>query len=87
MMALTIPMWMLLGFAAWTVLLLMATVGAYRWVTTRAHANCVPNLPVLGAIVLVIWAIGVVGPAVNYLCTIELIDTARMTACSICGSR
>ena len=28
----TIPMWMLLGFAAWTLLLLMATVGVYRWV-------------------------------------------------------
>lgn len=28
----TIPMWMLLGFATWTLLLLMATVGVYRWV-------------------------------------------------------
>ena len=27
----TIPIWMLLGFAAWTVLLLSATVGVYRW--------------------------------------------------------
>jgi uncharacterized MAPEG superfamily protein len=27
----TIPLWMLLGFAAWTVLLLSATVGVYRW--------------------------------------------------------
>lgn len=27
----TVPVWMLLGFAAWTVLLLMATVGVYRW--------------------------------------------------------
>lgn len=27
----TVPIWMLLGFAAWTVLLLMATVGVYRW--------------------------------------------------------
>ena len=27
----TIPIWMLLGFATWTVLLLMATVGVYRW--------------------------------------------------------
>jgi len=88
----TIPMWMLLGFATWTVLLLMATVGVYRWVNillcrasiasfrsdqlegedwyrrgTRAHANCVENLPVFGAIVLVISVIGVTGPAVNYL--------------------
>ncbi len=28
----SIPMWMLLGFATWTVLLLIATVGVYRWV-------------------------------------------------------
>jgi len=94
----TIPMWMLLGFAAWTVLLLMATVGVYRWVNilfrrasiasfrsdqlegqdwyrrgTRAHANCVENLPVFGAIVLVISVMGVTGPAVDYLCTIVLI--------------
>ena len=27
----TIPVWVLLGFAAWTVLLLVGTVGAYRW--------------------------------------------------------
>ena len=94
----SIPMSMLLGFAAWTLLLLMATVGVYRWVKilflrapigsfrsdqlegedwyrrgTRAHANCVENLPVFGAIVLVISAIGVTGPAVNYLSTIVLI--------------
>jgi uncharacterized MAPEG superfamily protein len=25
------PVWMLLGFAAWTVLLLLFTVGVYRW--------------------------------------------------------
>jgi uncharacterized MAPEG superfamily protein len=27
----TLPVWMLLGFAAWTVLLLICTVGSYRW--------------------------------------------------------
>ncbi|MGH8384709.1 MAG: MAPEG family protein [Pseudomonas sp.] len=94
----TIPMWMLLGFATWTLLLLMATVGVYRWVGilfsnvpiasfrsdqlegedwyrrgTRAHANCVENLPVFGAIVFVISALHVSGPAVNYLSTIVLI--------------
>jgi uncharacterized MAPEG superfamily protein len=98
MTAMTIPMSMLLGFTTWTVLLLMATVGVYRWVKillgrapissfrsdqlegedwyrrgTRAHANCVENLPVFGAIVLVISAIGVTGSAVNSLCTIVLI--------------
>ncbi len=91
-------MWMLLGFATWTVLLLMATVGVYRWTNilwrrapiasfrsdqlegddwyrrgTRAHANCVENLPVFCAVVLVISAVGVTGFAVNYLCVIILI--------------
>jgi uncharacterized MAPEG superfamily protein len=27
----TIPIWMLLGFAAWTMLLLASTIGIYRW--------------------------------------------------------
>jgi uncharacterized MAPEG superfamily protein len=91
-------MWMLLGFATWTLLLLIGTVGVYRWVKilfrraaissfrsdqvegedwyrrgTRAHANCVENLPVFGAIVLVISAAGVTGSLVNYLCAIVLI--------------
>ena len=94
----TIPMWMLLGFATWTLLLLMATVGVYRWVRIlfsnvpiasfrcdqlegedwyrrgiRAHANCVENLPVFGAIVWVISTLGVNDPAVSYLSVIVLI--------------
>jgi uncharacterized membrane protein YecN with MAPEG domain len=40
---------------------------------TRAHANCVENLPVFGAIVFVISAIGVDGFAVDALCTIVLV--------------
>ena len=73
----TIPQWVLLGFAAWTLMTLMATVGIYRWSrilagrarisqwradeqqgsgwyarAMRAHANCVENLPVYGAVVL-----------------------------------
>ncbi len=27
----TTPIWMLLGFAAWTILLLSSTIGVYRW--------------------------------------------------------
>jgi len=94
----TIPMWMLLGFATWTLILLMAFVGVYRWVNilfwrasiasfrsdrlegedwyqrgTRAHANCVENLPVFGAIVFVMSAIGVAGVAVDALCTLVLV--------------
>ena len=94
----TIPMWMLLGFATWTLLLLMATVGVYRWTRiilwntpvasfrsdqlegadwyqrgTRAHANCVENLPVFAAIVFVINTIGLRGSTVDALCVVVLI--------------
>ena len=82
----TIPQWTLLGFSAWTLGLLMATVGVYRWFNilfakaglasfrsdqlegagwyqrgTRAHANCIENLPVFGAIVYVISTVGLRG--------------------------
>ena len=94
----TIPQWTLLGFAAWTLLLLMATVGVYRWGMillrgrpvgsfrsdqlegagwyqrgTRAHANCVENLPVFGAIVFVISTLGVGGSVVDTLCVLVLV--------------
>ena len=94
----TQPLWMLLGFATWTLLLLIATVGVYRWTGilfrkapiasfrsdqlegedwyrrgTRAHANCVENLPVFGAIVFVLSVVGAEGPAVNCLCTAVLV--------------
>lgn len=93
----TIPLWTLLGFAAWTLLLLIATVGVYRWVNilfrrapiasfrggrlegadwyqrgTRAHANCVENLPVYGAIVLVITALDMHGATIDTICTLVL---------------
>jgi uncharacterized membrane protein YecN with MAPEG domain len=73
----TTPVWVLLGFAGWTLLILLLSVGVYRWSrilfrrqaiadfsadgsggadwykrATRAHANCIENLPVYGAIVL-----------------------------------
>ena len=86
----TVPVWALLGFAVWTVLLLLGTVGVYRWSriltgrvpirdfradqvegedwyrrAMRAHANCVENLPVFGAIVLALQVSGIHGTAVN----------------------
>jgi uncharacterized MAPEG superfamily protein len=95
----TIPIWMLLGFAAWTVLLLSATVGVYRWArilsgrasvssfradqlegedwyrrSMRAHANCIENLPVFGAIVLALSVGGVGGPVINVLCVLVLVS-------------
>jgi uncharacterized MAPEG superfamily protein len=89
---------MLLGFAAWTVLLLLFTVGVYRWSriltgrvairnfradqiegddwykrAMRAHANCIENLPVFGAIVLALHIGNVTGPLVNALATAVLV--------------
>ena len=108
----TIPMMMLLGFATWTVLLLMATVGVYRWLKilfwrapiasfrsdqlegedwyrrgTRAHANCVENLPVFGAVVWVISAIGITGPTVNWLCTIVLFARVCQSLIHVCHAQ
>jgi uncharacterized MAPEG superfamily protein len=93
----TIPLWTLLGFATWTLLLLIATVGVYRWGNillrgarvasfrsdrlegadwyqrgTRAHANCVENLPVFGAIVFVITTLGMQGRVIDMLCVLVL---------------
>ena len=93
----TIPQWTLLGFAAWTLALLMATVGVYRWGNilfakaaiasfrhdapegagwyqrgTRAHANCIENLPVFGAIVYLISIVDLHGPFVDALCIATL---------------
>ena len=92
-----IPQWTLLGFAAWTLLLLVATVGVYRWGNilfgkaaiasfrsdplegagwyqrgTRAHANCIENLPVFGVIVYLITAVGLEGSLVDALCIATL---------------
>ena len=94
----TLPVLMLVGFAAWTVLLLLATVGVYRWnrILTgrvpiggfradrvegadwylramRAHANCVENLPVFGAIVFGLYAGNVAGALVNGLAVAVLV--------------
>lgn len=85
-----VPVWVLLAFAVWTVLLLFGTVGVYRWSriltgrvpirefkadevegadwykrAMRAHANCVENLPVLGAIVLALEVSGTAGRGVD----------------------
>ena len=41
----TVPVWMLLGFATWTMLLLLFTIGIYRW--SRIFSGRVPirNFP------------------------------------------
>jgi uncharacterized MAPEG superfamily protein len=100
---------MLVGFAAWTVLLLLATVGVYRWSqiltgrvairefradqiegaewykrAMRAHANCVENLPVFGAIVFGLY-VGNVGSAlVNALAVAVLLARVLQSLVHVC---
>jgi len=94
----TVPVWMLLGFATWTLLLLLVTVGVYRWSriftgrvairnfpadaaggedwyrrATRAHANCIENLPVFGAIVFALHVANVAGALVDALAVTVLV--------------
>lgn len=97
----TTPVWVLLGFATWTLLTLFTTVGWYRWSriltgrgqlsefradvahgddwyrrAMRAHANCVENLPVYGAVVVATLASGVRSGGLDVLSIVFLL--ARM---------
>ena len=107
-----VPIWMLLGFASWTVLLLAFTVGVYRWSailtgrtaiaafrsdqvegadwyrrSMRAHANCVENLPVFGAIVLAIQSSGTGGLAVDGLSSAVLIGRILQSLVHVCHAQ
>jgi uncharacterized MAPEG superfamily protein len=100
---------MLLGFAAWTVLLLLATVGVYRWSriltgrvpirnfradqiegedwykrAMRAHANCIENLPVFGAIVFALYAGNIASSLVSTLATAILIARIVQSLVHVC---
>ncbi|HEY0724105.1 MAG TPA: MAPEG family protein [Pyrinomonadaceae bacterium] len=105
----TIPAWMLLGFASWTLLLLMVTVGIYRWSLiltgrrevssfradpieeadwhkrgTRAHANCIENLPVFGAIVMALHVGHVTGFWVDAFSVAILVGRILQSTVHIC---
>ena len=105
----TLPVWMLLGFATWTTLLLLVTVGMYRWVrilsgriairnfpadasggedwyrrATRAHANCIENLPVFGAIVFGLYVGNVAGTLVDTLAVTVLVARIFQSLVHVC---
>jgi hypothetical protein len=88
------PLWVLLAFACWTLLVLMIGVGMRRWAliltgraqltdfpadvaqggtayrrAVRAHANCVENLPVYGAIAVTAFAAQAGGATMDTLAT------------------
>jgi uncharacterized MAPEG superfamily protein len=100
---------MLLGFAMWTVLLLLFTIGIYRWSrifsgrvairnfpadaaggedwyrrATRAHANCIENLPVFGAIVFGLYVGNVGSPLVDLLATTILVARILQSLVHVC---
>ena len=91
-MTVSTPVWVLLAFAVWSMLVLVLTVGTYRWGlilagraranefradqiegsdryrrAMRAHLNCLENLPIYGAIVLVIVVTGAQSSALDGL--------------------
>lgn len=105
----TIPIWMLLGFAAWTILLLACTIGMYRWAlifagrmpvngfraeqpegadwykrSMRAHANCIENLPVFGAIVFALHVSGTGGPLADVASVIVLVARVMQSLVHVC---
>jgi uncharacterized MAPEG superfamily protein len=105
----TVPVWMLLGFATWTLLLLLLTIGIYRWRrilsgresiqnfpadaaggeewyrrATRAHANCIENLPVFGAIVFGLHVANVASTLVDALAVTVLIARILQSLVHVC---
>ncbi|HEX4330258.1 MAG TPA: MAPEG family protein [Burkholderiales bacterium] len=105
----TTPIWMLLGFAMWTLLLLLFTVGVYRWGrifsgrvairnfpadaaggdewyrrATRAHANCIENLPVFGAVVFALHVSHVGGTLVDMLAVAVLVTRVIQSMVHVC---
>ena len=98
----------LLGFAFWTLLVLLGTVGIYRWNhilhgririekfkagddmgnefyrrAMRAHANCVENLPVYGAIVLTAVCFGISCTVISILAIVLLVTRICQTVVHI----
>ena len=104
----TIPIWVLLAFAGWTVLTLLGSIGIYRWSriltgraelrefpadrphsadwyrrAMRAHANCVENLPVYGALAVLIVVTGVNDRTLDYLAVTVLMARILQTSVHI----
>lgn len=112
----SVPVLVLLGFAAWTLLVLWVSIGIYRWSriltgraslaewrtdlpqgsdlyrramqaqsggwyqrATRAHMNCVENLPVYGAIVVALMAMGLQSQTVDRLAVVMLAARVMQT--------
>lgn len=108
----SIPLLALLGFAAWTLLIVIVGVGGprvsavlagkakanafpadqphgserYRR-TMRAHANCVENLPIFGAVVLTAAVAGVASPLIDLLAMVYLGARVLQTLAHVSSGR
>ena len=105
----TMPVWMLLGFATWTIVLLASTIGIYRWFNIlagrasvngfsadnpegadwykramRAHANCIENLPVFGAVVIALHVSGAGGPVADSASIAILVARVMQSLVHVC---
>jgi len=94
----SIPLWVMLAFAAWTLALLTASIGYYRWSriltgranvagwrpdgtdgdgwyqrATRAHLNCIENLPVYSAVAVVAAVTGIGGRDLDALAIVFIV--------------
>ncbi len=101
----SLTLWMLLAFAGWTLLVLLAGVGVHRWSliltgrasltsfpgdtahggavyrrAVRAHANCVENLPVFAAIVLISEAAQLSPPHMGALAVTTMVGRVVQTS-------
>lgn len=104
----TIPLWVLLGFAGWTLAVLLGTIGVYRWSriltgraklnefpadtphgedwyrrAMRSHANCLENLPIYTALVVVIVATDIRSPILDVLAILLLVARVLQTVIHI----
>ncbi|MEP7244153.1 MAG: MAPEG family protein [Gammaproteobacteria bacterium] len=105
----SVPVWMLLGFVTWTALLLLFTIGIYRWSrifggralirdfpadaaggeewyrrATRAHANCIENLPLFGAIIFGLYVGNVASALVDALAVTILVARVLQSLVHVC---
>lgn len=100
----TTPLWALLAFAIWTLVVLLIGIGVRRWSliltgraqltdfpadtthgstayrrAVRAHLNCVENLPVFGAIVLIAAVTQVTSPVLDTLAIVFMAARVSQT--------
>ena len=108
----TLPLWCLLFFVVWTLLIVLVGIGAFRVASVlagkasprafpgdtphgpewyrrvmRAHANCVENLPLFAAVVLVGHVAGVRDPTFDLLAQAYVFGRVGQTVAHVASGR